>query len=84
MLVGPGQLIKQGGFSAVLVASQGKGQLGPRGQRVFIGFHMVLAPSPKPGWSQISGERSASLGVVGVFRVAMGRVPLFPRRPDGG
>ena len=43
MLVGPGQLIKQRGFPAVLVAGQGECQLGSRRQWVFLSLYMVFS-----------------------------------------
>ena len=42
MLVGPGQLIKECGFPAILVPCQSKGQLGSLGKRVLICLHMVF------------------------------------------
>ena len=49
MLIGPGQLIKQRGFPAVLVAGQGKCQLGSRRQRVFLSLYMVFSALSQAG-----------------------------------
>ena len=49
MLVGAGELVEQGGLSAVLVACQGKGQLGSLGQGILIRLYMVFAPLAQAG-----------------------------------
>ena len=52
MLVGPGELVEQGGFAAVLVAGQGEGQLSAGGQGRFVGFDVKLAPLAQAGVGQ--------------------------------
>lgn len=49
MLVGAGELVEEGGLAAVLVARQGKGQLGPLGEGVLLGLGVILAVLAQAG-----------------------------------
>ena len=75
VLIGAGQLVEKGGFAAVLIAHQGKGQRGSIGKRIAGSFGMEAAFLAQPG--MLRRERFFSFALLLRGGLGEGDIDIF-------